>query len=217
MSQTQAQAPPPSSLSDDSVPSSFDDQPGFFEENRWGKFTRRLREEPLIPLGCLATCYALYAASRSIRSGNAIKTNQMFRARVYAQGFTLAAIVLGSVFYQDERLKRRQFDKVVEDKKAAEKREKWIAELEARDREDREWRANFEQISQRAKEAESELQETMRGRKRMAEEGTRQVGRAAKEKLDKSFKTSSVYEGVILDGYAPGFGLWRTREAWRRR
>ena len=214
MSQPGAQPPPPPSFSDGSVPSSFDDSPDFFEENRWGKFTRRLKEEPLIPLGCLATCYALYAASRSIRSGNAIKTNQMFRARVYAQGFTLACIVLGSVFYQDERLKRRKFDKVLEDKKAAEKREKWIAELEARDREDQEWRSNFETISQRAKTAEVELQQTMRGNVKMAEDEARK----AKQTMEKSFKTSSISEGAMLDGWAPGFGIWRarTREAWRR-
>ena len=216
MSQPDAQSPPPSSFADGSVPSSFDDTE-FFEEGRWGKFSRKIRQEPLVPLGCLATCYALYAASRSIRSGNAIKTNQMFRARVYAQGFTLVAIVVGSVYYKDERFNRKKFEKVVEDKKAAEKRDKWIAELEARDREDREWRANFEDISRRAKDAEAEFDGTANSSTKKLEREVKKVKAKAQEKLDKSFKTSSAYEGMEGDYWIPASLLWRTREAWRRR
>merc|ERR1712093_284706 len=92
------------------LPSSFDGNADFYEENRWQKFSRRLKEEPLIPLGCALTCWALYNASRSIRAGDSNRTNRMFRARIYAQGFTLLA-----------------------EKKAKEKNEAWIKELEARD------------------------------------------------------------------------------------
>lgn len=43
-------------------PSSFDNDTEFYEESRWQKLRRRLLEEPLIPLGCALTCWALYEA-----------------------------------------------------------------------------------------------------------------------------------------------------------
>ena len=43
-------------------PSSFDDNTEFYEESRWAKLKRKLFEEPLIPLGCGLTCWALYEA-----------------------------------------------------------------------------------------------------------------------------------------------------------
>src|ERR1700761_9737078 len=140
-------APPPSEpspLSSSAVPSSFDATPEFFEESRFQKLWRKLRQEPLIPLGCAATCYALYMATKSIRAGDHHQTNRMFRARIYAQGFTLIALVAGSIFYKDERFKRKAFEAKIEEKKQAEKRDKWLAELEARDQEDREWRERIE-------------------------------------------------------------------------
>ena len=59
------------------------------------KLTRRLREEPLIPLGCLLTCWALLGASRAMKAGDHNTTNRMFRRRIYAQGFTIAAMAAG--------------------------------------------------------------------------------------------------------------------------
>jgi Hypoxia induced protein conserved region len=78
----------------------------------------------------------------------------MFRARIYAQGFTLVALVGGSIFWKDDRMKRKELERALEEKRKAEKREKWLRELEQRDREDREWRARFEDTAARAKEAE---------------------------------------------------------------
>ena len=65
----------------------------------------------------------------------------MFRARVYAQGFTVLAMVAGSVYWQTDRQKRKEFDKAVADRNAQEKREAWVRELEARDEEEKELRA----------------------------------------------------------------------------
>jgi DNA anti-recombination protein RmuC len=113
----------------------------FYEENRWQKFSRRLTEEPLIPLGCVLTCMALFGATRSIRSGDHNRTQRMFRARIAAQGFTLVAMVAGSMYWQTDREKRKEFDGVVAQRKAKEKNEAWIRELEARDEEEKEIRA----------------------------------------------------------------------------
>jgi len=65
----------------------------------------------------------------------------MFRARIYAQGFTLVAMVAGSMYWQTDRNKRKEFDKVVLEEKAKEKNQAWIRELEARDEEEKEIRA----------------------------------------------------------------------------
>lgn len=140
----------PSPLSASPLPSSFDSDPDFFEESRFQKLWRKIRQEPLIPVGCAATCYALYMATKSIRQGDHHQTNRMFRARIYAQGFTLLALVAGSIFYKDERVQRKKFEAAVEEKKTAEKRDKWIQELEARDREDQMWRERIEAQSRDA-------------------------------------------------------------------
>lgn len=92
-----------------------------------------MREEPLIPVGLVLTCYALYGATRSIRRGDKYTTNQYFRARVYAQGFTLLCICVGGVYWKEDRDKRKHYKGLLGEKRAREKREKWIKELEIRD------------------------------------------------------------------------------------
>jgi hypothetical protein len=175
----------------------------FFDERRLGKLWRRLKEEPLIPIGCAATVYALYQATKSIRQGDHHQTNRMFRARIYAQGFTLIALVAGSIFYKDDRLKRKRFEAAVEDKKAAEKREKWLKELEARDNEDRAWRERFEGVAQRAKEVEERLNSDGGGN--------------VKEAVEERFRNKSVLEEVTWSGWGPGMWVQRARRAWQRR
>jgi pyruvate/2-oxoacid:ferredoxin oxidoreductase beta subunit len=181
----------PSSLnSGGTLPSSFDDTE-FFEESRARKILRKLKQEPLIPLGCVATSYALYQASKSIRHGNPYQTNKMFRARIYAQGFTLVAIVAGSIFYKDERMKRKVFEKKVEEKKGMEKREKWLKELEARDEEDKAWRARIERDS-------------------------RDLPIGGVKGMETEFPSKSVSAEVSREGWGPGTWVSRTRDAWRR-
>ncbi|TKA76088.1 Respiratory supercomplex factor 1, mitochondrial [Friedmanniomyces simplex] len=121
-------------------PSSFDGDADFYEESRWTKLQRRLKEEPLIPLGCLLTCWALFEATRSMRSGDKYRTNRMFRRRIYAQGFTILAMVAGSAYWEGDRQKRNQFNELVSDKQKKEKHEAWLKELEARQEEEDELR-----------------------------------------------------------------------------
>lgn len=194
----------PAPLSTGDIPSSFDSDADFFNESRSSKLWRKLRQEPLIPLGGLATCYALYQATKSIRHGDHHQTNKMFRARIYAQGFTLVALVAGSIFYQDERLKRRSLEKAVEQKKALEKRDKWLAELEARDVEDRAWRERIERESGEAME-----------RAGRAVEKVKSVGETAKKAVEEKFSSKSGRETMVHESWGSEI-LWRTREAWRR-
>ena len=118
----------------------------FYEESRWQKFSRRIKEEPLVPFGIAITCLALYRASRSIRARRQAETNKYFRYRIYAQGFTLACIYVGSIRYADDRKKRKEFEGALAEKKATEKREQWIKELEARERDDMEARQRRQAI-----------------------------------------------------------------------
>ncbi|RDL31178.1 putative Altered inheritance of mitochondria protein 31, mitochondrial [Venustampulla echinocandica] len=144
-------APLPSSFDGNADPANPDRiTSDFYEENRWQKLSRRLKEEPLVPLGCLLTCAALLGASRSIRSGDHNKTNRMFRARILAQGFTLVAMVAGSVYWAEDREKRKEFEGILSEKKQKEKNEAWIKELEARDREEKEIAALREKRRARA-------------------------------------------------------------------
>lgn len=79
----------------------------------------------------------------------------MFRARVYAQGFTILALVAGSMYWKTDRQKRKEFDQAVADRKAREKTEAWVKELEARDEENKEIRAMREARRQGSKPAQT--------------------------------------------------------------
>lgn len=78
-----------------------------------------------------------------MRLGDKVRTNRMFRARIYAQGFTLAAMLGGSVYYKKQRDEEKEVDVRKAAVKAKEKQSAWIRELEIRDKEDKEVRRFF--------------------------------------------------------------------------
>lgn len=81
----------------------------------------------------------------------------MFRNRIYAQGFTLLAVVAGSMYYEKDRKKRKEFEGVIAERKAKEKNEAWIRELEARDKDDKDWKIRMGKVTAaEAKAAETE-------------------------------------------------------------
>ncbi|KAL4878419.1 hypoxia induced protein conserved region-domain-containing protein [Aspergillus karnatakaensis] len=140
-------------MSSDPLPSSFEGNDQFEEETPLQKFRRRFTEEPWVPVGCAATCYALYRAYRSMKAGDSVEMNRMFRWRIYAQAFTLITVVAGGVYYKAERTQRREFEQALELKRGQEKRDAWLRELEIRDKEDKEWRERHAAIEAAAKEA----------------------------------------------------------------
>jgi hypothetical protein len=85
--------------------------------------------------------------------------NRMFRARIYAQAFTLVALVAGGMYYKTERKQRREFDQAVEERKSQEKRDAWLRELEIRDEEDREWRERHAAIEAAAKDGGKKVEQ----------------------------------------------------------
>ncbi|SAM09519.1 hypothetical protein [Absidia glauca] len=68
-------------------------------ESAWDRMKRKSREEPLVPAGVALTCFALVAATFGVKTGNKAYANNMFRLRVAAQGFTIVAMVGGSLYY----------------------------------------------------------------------------------------------------------------------
>ena len=70
-------------------------------------------------------------------------TNVFFRRRLYAQAFTIAALVAGNMYWQKDRKKRKEYEKLVEEKERLEKRERSLRELEYRDKEERDWKENM--------------------------------------------------------------------------
>ena len=100
--------------------------------------------------GCVLTCAALLGAFRSSYRGDPTTMNRMLRGRIYAQGFTVVALVAGSVYYETDRTKRKEFEGTVKERKAQEKNQAWIRELEARDDEDKMMRERRRRLMERA-------------------------------------------------------------------
>ena len=144
-------------MGDKPLPSSFDGDYDFYNENIFKRLGRRLKEEPLIPFGMGLTCWALWNAQQSMRTGNSIKTNRFFRYRLYAQGFTLVAMIGGTLYYKADRFHIKEYQKMKAKEKAQEKREQWIKELEIRDKEDQEWREKIGRVQDLQKEEEERL------------------------------------------------------------
>lgn len=88
-----------------------------------------------------------------MKAGDSAEMNRMFRARIYAQAFTLVALVAGGMYFKSERTQRREFEQAVELRKKQEKRDSWLKELDVRDKEDREWRERHAAIEAAANEA----------------------------------------------------------------
>ncbi|KAF3357582.1 Pre-mRNA-splicing factor SPP2 [Verticillium dahliae VDG1] len=145
---------------DDSVmgrqmPSSFDENHEFYNEKPMAKIFRKLREEPLIPLGAGLTVFAFTQAWRAMRRGDQVAANKMFRARVAAQGFTVLAMIAGSMYYNKDREATKELRKLKEERDNEEKRQKWIRELEIRDEEDKAMRARVMNRRAKAEEAKA--------------------------------------------------------------
>lgn len=75
----------------------------------------------------------------------------MFRARIWAQTFTVTAMVAGGAYYGKDREKRAELVKLEARQRAEERHARWLHELEIRDQEER------------------DLQEAMRKRKERVE------------------------------------------------
>ncbi|XP_020034526.1 HIG1 domain family member 2A, mitochondrial [Castor canadensis] len=72
------------------LPTVYSNPEGFKE-----KFIRKTRENPMVPIGCLGTAAALTYGLYCFHRGHSQRSQLMMRTRIAAQGFTVAAILLG--------------------------------------------------------------------------------------------------------------------------
>ena len=73
-------------------------------------------------------------------------------------------MVGGSLYYNTDRVLRKEYFKLKAEQKKQEKREAWLRELEARDQEDKEWREKMGKMRVRQREeAEAELADMAAG------------------------------------------------------
>ncbi|XP_021962661.1 HIG1 domain family member 2A, mitochondrial [Folsomia candida] len=64
-------------------------------EGTTGKLSRKIKENPFVPLGAVATLAALTYGLWCFRQGRSQHSQYMMRARIGAQGLTVAAILGG--------------------------------------------------------------------------------------------------------------------------
>ncbi|EDV99677.1 HIG1 domain family member 2A, mitochondrial [Drosophila grimshawi] len=68
------------------------------------RLVRKIKENPLVPIGCLATTAALSAGLYNFRTGNRKMSQLMMRTRIAAQGFTVVALIVGvAMTYGDKK------------------------------------------------------------------------------------------------------------------
>ncbi|OIW28174.1 hypothetical protein CONLIGDRAFT_655753 [Coniochaeta ligniaria NRRL 30616] len=176
-----------SPISDRQLPSSFDENEDFFNENGLQKFMRKMKKEPLIPIGMALTVAALYNATRSVRRGDHAGAQKFFRARVAAQGFTVLAMVFGGYYYQSDRHKERELWKLQRDRDSEEQKQRWIRELEIRDEEEKALQARLEKRRERA---------AKKGLGSEGQAGARQTTSEAVEQMRTGTKGSAQAEGA---------------------
>ncbi|XP_054453222.1 HIG1 domain family member 2A, mitochondrial [Anoplopoma fimbria] len=59
------------------------------------KFLRKTKENPFVPIGCLGTAIALIYGLRAFNQGKTRNSQLLMRGRIFAQGFTVVAIIVG--------------------------------------------------------------------------------------------------------------------------
>lgn len=130
------------------------------EELMKDKIIRKSKEQPLVPIGCVATATALIFAAKAVRQGNSRLANHMFRWRVGLQAGTLLALVAGGFMIE----KNRPDPEELKRQKAKEREKLWIEELERIDQEskDRQKRAQSIQEAFLQRREESKKQEELK-------------------------------------------------------
>lgn len=92
-----------------------------------------MKEEPLVPIGIVATCAALWGAQKALRTGNAKRANRFFRYRIYAQSFTVIAMLVGGIYYGEARRREKKASEEALKEAARKRQQDWIKDLEAYD------------------------------------------------------------------------------------
>ncbi|XP_054647905.1 HIG1 domain family member 2A, mitochondrial [Dunckerocampus dactyliophorus] len=73
----------------------FSPLPRVKDETFKEKFIRKTKDNPFVPIGCLGTAGALMFGLRAFHQGKTRQSQMLMRGRIFAQGFTVVAIVIG--------------------------------------------------------------------------------------------------------------------------
>lgn len=107
-----------------------------------------------------------------MRKGDHKATNLYFRRRLYAQAFTIAVLVAGNMYWQKDRLKRKDYEKQKAEKERLDKRDRWLRELEMRDEEDRAWK---DRMAKRARGVTDEVRQEAKSVTNMVAQKTEEL------------------------------------------
>lgn len=99
----------------------------------------------------------------------------------------MIAMLAGSVYWSKDRDKRKEFEGVVAERKRQDKHQAWLRELEARDVEEKMFRARLERARERHRQGDfSEEREDVMGEERGGPEGPEtSVGSVVEEAKEK--------------------------------
>ncbi|XP_028133246.1 HIG1 domain family member 2A [Diabrotica virgifera virgifera] len=75
-------------------------------ETQGQKFVRKFKENPFVPIGCLATAGALTYGLWCFRTGQKKMSQYMMRTRIVAQGFTVVALIVGIGISAQKNMKK---------------------------------------------------------------------------------------------------------------
>jgi hypothetical protein len=120
-----------------------------------------------------------------MRKGDHKMTNLYFRRRLYAQTFTIAVLVAGNLYWQKDRVKRKDYEKNVAEKDRMDKRERWLKELEMRDEEEKAWKERLGKGVRRAEAVGDVVKEEAKGVTEMVAEKSKEAKEKVKEVVDK--------------------------------
>ncbi|CAJ1058136.1 HIG1 domain family member 2A%2C mitochondrial [Xyrichtys novacula] len=93
--QTSATGPVPFDFSQPPIIEGFSPLPKIKDETFKEKFMRKTKENPFVPIGCLGTAGALMYGLRAFHQGKTRQSQLLMRGRIFAQGFTVVAIIVG--------------------------------------------------------------------------------------------------------------------------
>uniref|UniRef100_UPI0037E90F0E HIG1 domain family member 2A, mitochondrial n=1 Tax=Semicossyphus pulcher TaxID=241346 RepID=UPI0037E90F0E len=93
--QTSASGPVLFDFSEPPIIEGFSPLPKIKDETFKEKFIRKTKENPFVPIGCVGTAGALMYGLRAFHQGKTRQSQLLMRGRIFAQGFTVVAIIFG--------------------------------------------------------------------------------------------------------------------------